>query len=92
MSDGVRSRPMKFNCNKRLDAHLSLSVALSPVQVTICFRSTPPQFQATLSSPFTNLTRGSAARRLFRVDHAAESLHIYKKTYLLLDSYPERAS
>ncbi|GFX60508.1 hypothetical protein TNCV_1182271 [Trichonephila clavipes] len=39
-----------------------------------------------LSSPFTNLTRGPPARRLFRRPHAGKALYIYKHPYLLRDS------
>ncbi|GFX45068.1 hypothetical protein TNCV_3431161 [Trichonephila clavipes] len=68
------------------------------MQVTVRFGSIPPQIRGRtlwgwsevshLSSPSTNLTRGIAARRLFRVPHAAQGLYIYKHPYLLRDSNP----
>ncbi|GFW54034.1 hypothetical protein TNCV_3828421 [Trichonephila clavipes] len=39
-------------------------------------------------STSTNLTRGLAARQLFRVPHAAKALYIYKHPCLLRDSNP----
>ncbi|GFV02397.1 uncharacterized protein TNCV_1023251 [Trichonephila clavipes] len=75
--DGVRSRPTKFIAAKGWNLCLSLALALSTMQVTMCFFSVPPQFRGRkpwgwsgashLSSPSINHTRGLAARRLFRV-------------------------
>ncbi|GFU87975.1 hypothetical protein TNCV_1335441 [Trichonephila clavipes] len=67
---------------KGLDVRLSLAVALGTIQVTVRFSSVPPQFRGRipwgwskashLSSPSTSLTRGLAARSLFRVPPCRE--------------------
>ncbi|GFU19968.1 hypothetical protein TNCV_2705971 [Trichonephila clavipes] len=44
------------------------------------------------SSPSTNITRGLAARRLFKVPHAAKALYIYKHPCLVRDSNPVPAA
>ncbi|GFV43567.1 hypothetical protein TNCV_1690111 [Trichonephila clavipes] len=73
---------------KGLDARMSLIVALSTIQVTIQFswfhpnpegenpRKGPEAFK--LFFPSTNLTRGLAARRLFRVPHGAKIRYIWQ--------------
>ncbi|GFV49870.1 hypothetical protein TNCV_1391521 [Trichonephila clavipes] len=71
---------------------------MSTIQVTVRFGSVPLQFRGRtlsgwseasyLSSPSTNLPRGLAARRLFRVPHATKALHIFKHPCLLRDSNP----
>ncbi|GFW80598.1 hypothetical protein TNCV_3234501 [Trichonephila clavipes] len=55
-----------------LDVRLSLAVALSTIPVTGRFSSVPPQFRGRTpwgwgQGPPTHLTRGLAARRLFRI-------------------------
>ncbi|GFV39488.1 WD repeat-containing protein 63 [Trichonephila clavipes] len=67
---------------------LSLVVALSTIQVTEQFSSISPQFRGKtpwgwsgtshLSSPSTNLMRRLAARRLFKVPHAAKALLLFQ--------------
>ncbi|GFY23743.1 hypothetical protein TNCV_1630251 [Trichonephila clavipes] len=70
---------------------MSFSAALSTIKVTVRFSSVPPQFRGRtlwegqglpLSSPFTNLTRGIAARRLLEYPHAAKhytftNIHVF---------------
>ncbi|GFV61553.1 hypothetical protein TNCV_4543851 [Trichonephila clavipes] len=86
---GPRNSPWQW-----AKGRLSLAVALSTERfssVSLQFRGRTPwgwSGASNLSSPTTNLTRGFAARRIFKVPHAAKALHIYKHPCLLRDSNP----
>ncbi|GFW24055.1 hypothetical protein TNCV_4950991 [Trichonephila clavipes] len=78
--DCVRSRPTKFIV--AVDVRLSLAVALRTLQVTVRFSSVPPKFWGRIPWgghwPPSTLTRGLAARRLFRFPSCREgTIHLH---------------
>ncbi|GFX11161.1 hypothetical protein TNCV_4424201 [Trichonephila clavipes] len=85
--------------DKELDVRPSLAIDLSTILVTVRFGSVRTQFRGTTpyvwsgasrrSSFSTNLTRGLATRRLFRVPHAENATYIYEHLCLLRDSNPD---
>ncbi|GFV36150.1 hypothetical protein TNCV_1974861 [Trichonephila clavipes] len=91
LSDVVRSRPTKFRV---LDVRLSLSVALSTIQMTVRFgtiQRTPWRWSGAshLSFFYTNLSREDLRLDGFlNYTYAAQALYIYKHPCLLRDSNP----